>query len=273
MEEYIPLETATPTPTPTSTFPGQCSQPSLQPSIVHSQIDLEAAPLDGEQGTLRSHDMGDTQPMTEEERVVALGSNSMGVHTTQLRNKPKTKKSKPKEFNNRMSPKGLRQLIEKLNDKQKEAVKEIGFGGFLHFQLDMILEKLAVWLVRNFDTCSCSVPLTHGRFRVTEHDVYITLALPKGPFEVTEAKSETNSSTEFKTLLKRWKEQWPDRDSVPKSEEMVDMICSQALLEDAKKASNEIITNTHVLAGVITELEKLVPEAHASLKRVRTIAV
>ncbi|KAJ8422595.1 hypothetical protein Cgig2_026117 [Carnegiea gigantea] len=47
----------------------------------------------------------------------------------------------------------------------------------------------------------------------------------------------------------------------------------KALLEDAKKASNEIITNTRVLAGVITKLEKLVPEAHASLKRVRTIAV
>ena len=109
IEEYIPLETATPTPTPTSTFPDQCSQPRLQPSNVHSQMDLEAAPLDGWQGTLRSHDMGDTQPMTQEkEGVVALGNNSMGVHTTQLRNKPKTKKSKPKEFNNWMSPKGLR---------------------------------------------------------------------------------------------------------------------------------------------------------------------
>ncbi|KAJ8420126.1 LOW QUALITY PROTEIN: hypothetical protein Cgig2_009191 [Carnegiea gigantea] len=149
-------------------------------------MDLEAAPLDGKQGTLRSHDMDDTQPMTEEEGVVALGSNSMGVHTTQLRNKPKTKKSKPKEFNNRMSPKGLRQLIEKLNDKQKEAVKEIGFGGFFHLQLDMIPGKLA--LVRNFDTCPCSLPLTHSRFRVIEHDVYMTLALPKGPFEVTEVK-------------------------------------------------------------------------------------
>ncbi|KAJ8421428.1 hypothetical protein Cgig2_018795 [Carnegiea gigantea] len=186
-------------------------------------MDLEAAPLDSEQGTLRSHDMGDTQPMTQEEGVVALGSNSMDVHTTQLRNKPKTKERKPKEFNNRMSPR----LIEKLNDKQKEALKEIGFGGFLHLQLDMIPGKLAVWLVRNFDTCSCSLPLTHGRFRVTEHDVYMILALPKGPFKVTEAKSETNSTMEFKTLLKRWKEQWPNRDSVPKSGEMVDMICSQ----------------------------------------------
>ncbi|KAJ8425741.1 hypothetical protein Cgig2_007597 [Carnegiea gigantea] len=313
-------------------------------------MDLEAAPLDGEQGTLRSHDMG----------VVALGSNFMGVHTTQLRNKPKIKKRKPKEFNNRMSPKGLRQLIEKLNDKQKEAIKEIRFNDFLHLQLDMIPWKLAVWLVCNFDTCSCSLPLTHGKFRVTEHDVDMTLALPKGPFEVTEAKSETNSSIEFKSLLKRWTEQWPDLDSVLKSGEMVDMICSQlyyldrvvfkvrtikrqfptlrgwtndkvksreeqefqvsfgngaledyldetkrpaeaqvvhkeepsnatpeaaaeakhdtvrskmkALLEDAKKASNEIITNTRVLVGVITKLEKLVPEAHASLKRVRTIA-
>ncbi|KAJ8422555.1 hypothetical protein Cgig2_033478 [Carnegiea gigantea] len=325
-------------------------------------MDLEAAPLDGQQGTQRSHDMGDTPPMTqEEEGVVALGSNSMAVHTTQLRNKPKTKKSKPKEFNNRMSPKGLRQLIEKLNDKQKEAVKEIGFGGFLYLQVDMIPGKLVVWLVRNLDTYSCSMPLTHGGLRVTDHDIYMTLALLKGPLEVTEAKSETNSSTEFKTLLKRWKEQLPDRDSVPKSREMVEMICRQlcyldrvvfkvrtvkhqfptlrgwtndkmksreeqkfevcfgkgaledcldetkrpdkahavheeepsnatpelvaeaehdtvwskikALLKDAKKASNEINTNTRVLAGVITKLEKLVPEAHASLKRVRTIAV
>jgi len=101
-----------------------------------------------------------------------------------------------------MSPKGLRQLIENVNDKQKEVVKEISFGGFLYLQVDVILGKLAVWLVRNFDTCSCSLPLTHGRLRVTEHDVYMTLALTTGPLEVTEAKSETNSSTEFKTLLK-----------------------------------------------------------------------
>ncbi|KAJ8428012.1 hypothetical protein Cgig2_032349 [Carnegiea gigantea] len=196
-------------------------------------MDLEAAPLDGEQGTLRSHDMGDTQPMTEEEGVVALGSNSMGVHTTQLRNKPKAKKSKPKEFNNRMSPNG----------------------------------KLAVWLVRNVDTCLCSLPLTHGRFRVTEHDVYMTLALPKGPFELCYLDRVV-----FK--VRTVKHQFPTlrgwtNDKVKSREEQE----FQALLEDAKKVSNEIITNTRVLAGVITELEKLVPEAHASLKRVRTIAV
>ena len=59
-------------------------------------MDLEAASLNGEQGTLRSHDMGDTQPLTEEEGVVALGSNSMGVHTTQLRNNQKQRKANQK---------------------------------------------------------------------------------------------------------------------------------------------------------------------------------
>ncbi|KAJ8428365.1 hypothetical protein Cgig2_015883 [Carnegiea gigantea] len=279
-------------------------------------MDVEVAPLDGHQGTHRYSDMGDMPPMIQEqeEGVVALGNNPKGVHTIQLINKPKTKKSKPKEFNNRMSPKGLRQLIEKLNDKQKEAVKEIGFGSFLYL-----------------------------RFRVIERDVYMALALPKGPLEVIEANNETNSSTEFETLLKQWREQWPERDGVPEFGEMVEMICSQldggedlkrnfvlfvvstctngnqrgafkdlldeievpdeaqevheeepsnatpepateaehdstrskikALLEDAKKVSNEIITNSHVLAGVMTELEKLVPKAHASLKRVRMIAM
>ncbi|KAJ8421372.1 hypothetical protein Cgig2_025255 [Carnegiea gigantea] len=279
-------------------------------------MDLEAAPLDGEQGTLRSHDMGDTQQMTEEEGVVALGSNSMGVDTTQLRNKPKAKKSKPKEFNNRMSPKGLRQLIEKLNDKQKEVVKEIGFGGFLHLQLDMIPGKLAVWLVRNFDTCSYSLPLTHGRFKVTEHDVYMTLALPKGPFELcyldrvvfkvrtvkhqfptlrgwtndkvklrkeqefhvgfgNGALEDSLDETERPAEAEVVHEEEPSNATPEAAEAEHHTVWSKmkALLEDAKKVSNEIITNTHVLAGVIIGLEKLVPEAHASLKRVRTIAV
>ncbi|KAJ8421176.1 hypothetical protein Cgig2_007698 [Carnegiea gigantea] len=203
----------------------------------------------------------------------------MGVHTTQLRNKPKPKKSKPKEFNNRMSPKGLRQLIEKLNDKQKEVVKEIGFGGFLYLQVDMILGKLAVWLVRNFDTCSCSLPLTHGRLRVTKHDVYMTLALTKGPLEVTEAKSALEDRLDETEMLDEaqavHEEEPSNATPEPAVEAEHDTIRSKikALLEDAKKASNEIITNTRVLVGVTTKFEKLVPEAHASLKGVRTIAV
>ncbi|KAJ8426217.1 hypothetical protein Cgig2_024772 [Carnegiea gigantea] len=90
-----------------------------------------------------------------------------------------------KEFNHQISPKGLQQVIENLKDKQKEALKEIDFGGFLHLQADIIPGKLALWLVHNFDTRSCSLALVHGRLRVTEQDVHMTLGLPKGPVEAT----------------------------------------------------------------------------------------
>ncbi|KAJ8435257.1 hypothetical protein Cgig2_009390 [Carnegiea gigantea] len=32
--------------------------------------------------------------------------------------------------------------------------------------------------------CSCSLPLAHGRMRVTEHDVHVTLGLPTGLLEL-----------------------------------------------------------------------------------------
>jgi len=66
IKEYIPLGTVTPIPIPTSTLPTQCSQPSLQPPNVHTQMDVEAASLDGQQGIHRDGDMGDTPPMTKE---------------------------------------------------------------------------------------------------------------------------------------------------------------------------------------------------------------
>ncbi|KAJ8423235.1 hypothetical protein Cgig2_013487 [Carnegiea gigantea] len=153
----------------------------------------------------------------------------------------------------------------------------------------MIPGKLAVWLVRNVDTCLCSLPLTHGRFRVTEHDVYMTLALPKGPFElcyldrvifkVRTVKHQfptLRGWTNDKVKSREEQEFQEPSNATPEATEAEHHTVRskiKALLEDAKKVSNEIITNTRVLAGVITELEKLVPEAHASLKRVRTIAV
>ena len=52
----------------------------------------------------------------------------------------------------------------------------------------------------------------------------MTLGLAKESLEVLEAKNETNGSIEFKSLLKYWKEQWFDRDSIPKCGEMIEMI-------------------------------------------------
>jgi len=72
IEDYVPLWAATPIPMLTLTFPTQCSQPSLQPPNVHTQVDVEygreAASLDGQQGTYRDGDIGDTPQMTQEKK-------------------------------------------------------------------------------------------------------------------------------------------------------------------------------------------------------------
>ena len=110
-----------------------------------------------------------------------------------------------KEFNNLTSPKGLGQQIENLNNKQKEAIKEIGFGGFLHLPVDIISGKLAVWLVHNVDACPCFLRLAHGRMRVNEHGCAHDVSLFKLPLGVVEPKKESNVSVEFTSLLKHWK--------------------------------------------------------------------
>ncbi|KAJ8435286.1 hypothetical protein Cgig2_030041 [Carnegiea gigantea] len=166
-EEYIPLEKATPTPTPTSTFPGQCSQPGLQP--------LNLCYLD---------------------RVV---------------------------FKVRAFKRQFPTLRGWTNDKMKsreEQEFEVGFG------------KSAL----------------EDRLEETEIPDEAQAVYEEEPSNAT---PEPAAEVEHDTVRSKIK----------------------ALLEDAKKVSNEIITNTRVLARMIMELEKLVPEAHASLKRVRTIAV
>jgi len=79
----------------------------------------------------------------------------------EITKKLEIKPDKTKEFNNRMSPQGLRQLMKNVNDNQKQAIKENDFGSLLHLQVDTIPGRLAVWLVRNFDTCSypCHLPM------------------------------------------------------------------------------------------------------------------
>ncbi|KAJ8421093.1 LOW QUALITY PROTEIN: hypothetical protein Cgig2_025556 [Carnegiea gigantea] len=98
---------------------------------------------------------------------------------------------KLKEFKNQMSP--------------KEAIRR---------STDIILGKLALWLVQNFNICSYSLTLTHGKMRVTVHDVHVMLGLPKG-------------LPEFISLLSHWKQQWPKRYSISKCAQVIVIMWGQ----------------------------------------------
>ncbi|KAJ8426722.1 LOW QUALITY PROTEIN: hypothetical protein Cgig2_004221 [Carnegiea gigantea] len=58
--------------------------------------------------------------------------------------------------------------------------------------------------------------------RVTERDVHVTLVLPTGPLEIVEAENEIDMTAEFRSLLNHWKQQWPERHSIPKCGELID---------------------------------------------------
>ncbi|KAJ8430652.1 hypothetical protein Cgig2_000643 [Carnegiea gigantea] len=62
---------------------------------------------------------------------------------------------------------------------------------------------------------------------VIEHDVQVTLGLPKGPLEVVEPKNESNVNFKFASLLNRWKQQWPKRDSISNCGEVIEVMRGQ----------------------------------------------
>ena len=57
-------------------------------------------------------------------------------------------------FKTRCRPFHLQMLIANLSDEQKQAVKDIGFGGLLHLKLKKMPTKMLPWLVCSFDASS-----------------------------------------------------------------------------------------------------------------------
>ncbi|KAJ8439008.1 hypothetical protein Cgig2_013004 [Carnegiea gigantea] len=177
--------------------------------------------------------------------------------------KLKIRRVKVNQFNNRMPPKRLWELVENMNDMQKEATRQISFGGFLHLQVDMISGKLTL-------------------MRVIEHDVHMMLVLPKGSLEVVESKNESNTSVAFTrsidggkdfrrnfvtfvTTVTNEEEQVNEEECHNKSvedeaigEDRTRVSRVKALFRDGREATDLIITNSQLLVEGITKLEELI---------------
>ncbi|KAJ8422156.1 hypothetical protein Cgig2_012315 [Carnegiea gigantea] len=157
----------------------------------------------------------------------------------------------------------------------------------------MIPRELAVWLVCKFDTCSCSMPFTHLRMMVNKHDVHMTLGLPKGPFKVIEAKTKSNVSIEFASLLKHCKKLWDEYDSSLNvgSGYLEDTLDNTTVIDEKQEVNEEERHNkvldlrpkskikhdfqrsSQLLAEVMTELEELLFGTRVPLKKVRKVVM
>lgn len=86
-----------------------------------------------------------------------------------------------KVMHTKCNPKKLRDLFEKLNDKQKNCIVEIGFGGLFQVLLTKIPHGIVPWLVERFNPVSYVQKIQSFEYQITGDDVHDIFMLPRNP--------------------------------------------------------------------------------------------
>jgi len=104
----------------------------------------------------------------------------------------------------RMAPGGFLSLVERLQYEQWLAIVDAGFGGILSVRTKLIPKSLARWLLEKYDPWDNSLNLANGKLLIDEEDVYATLGLPMGEFEINEGQT-SDGDIQF---LDHWRRRW-----------------------------------------------------------------
>ncbi|KAJ8435147.1 hypothetical protein Cgig2_018975 [Carnegiea gigantea] len=92
-----------------------------------------------------------------------------------------------KIFNNRKSPAGFVAMIDKFNEAQKQAIRDMSFGGFLELQVTKLPGDFCKWLLDNFDPNLVTLYVAaEKKIEIIPMDVHLTLAPPIGGRNVEE---------------------------------------------------------------------------------------
>ena len=94
-------------------------------------------------------------------------------------------------------------MLESLNENQRRAVREIGFGALLNFNIRSFPRALAYYLINNFNSKTSSIELNSGEsLFLDDEDVHITLGFPIGSLPINKSKFQKN--THIKTEIARF---------------------------------------------------------------------
>ena len=73
------------------------------------------------------------------------------------------------------TPRFFVEVIKNINDKQRQSVKDIGFGHILIYNVDYLPSILAYSLLKIFNSFSCSIKLADEKtISLTEDDVQLS---------------------------------------------------------------------------------------------------
>ncbi|KAL8201864.1 hypothetical protein R6Q57_011011 [Mikania cordata] len=116
----------------------------------------------------------------------------------------------------RCSPANLINFLEKLNEDQKKAVKEMGFGEVLCLKLHTIPTAFGYWLLKNYNPQTDIQNIGSSQFNITPDLIHLVFGIPNGKITVHE-KFRPNSNDE---VVSEWRSQFGT--DIPKKISMKD---------------------------------------------------
>ena len=76
-------------------------------------------------------------------------------------------------------------ILKSMNERQKTAVRQLGFGGLLDFDMASVPGTLAYWLLEHFDHLRCSLMLPNDvQLVVDTKDVELVFGFPNGGLKI-----------------------------------------------------------------------------------------
>lgn len=113
----------------------------------------------------------------------------------------------PKDYpciRSRVSPNSLMTAIRSMNEEQKQAVIDIGFGSILNMKFEEIPTRIGYFVVDNFDERTGKIKLKNGSIHVTKQVIHDMLGVPMGGLEI---KAENKSKSDDAVTLE-WRSQF-----------------------------------------------------------------
>ncbi|KAJ0560205.1 putative papain-like cysteine peptidase superfamily [Helianthus annuus] len=105
----------------------------------------------------------------------------------------------------RCSPKTLYEWMLKFNDKQKNIVRDIGFGSILNLKIQHVPTSLGLWLAKNYDDSTRILNLGSQSIKLSPELVHSVLGIPNGSRIIT----ENNRPSIKSPVVKLWRSQFP----------------------------------------------------------------
>ncbi|KAK9668806.1 hypothetical protein RND81_13G088200, partial [Saponaria officinalis] len=150
----------------------------------------------------------DTETISDEEPLSKLKKIKLVAKQSSDETVKKKKKANNK-FVTKCRPNKLVDVIKRLNDGQKKAVREMGFGGLLDLKITFIPQGIVEWLLRDFQHTSLMFKANKIEFLLSKDDVHDIFQLPRVGEKVELIPTGNSNKTCDTDLLKtEWRKRF-----------------------------------------------------------------